>query len=484
MITIKVGNVYSYLVGEVPSEIYDVCTLSYTYFYRNRFKQIKVKERRRMYFNRKDNSFPTGWLFSKIISTLSTLKIEYKIEDIRTEFKSNNTLKGVYPFECRPYQQEAIDETTIKGHCRGIISIGVGGGKSLIGAKIIEYYSKPTLYLVPSLLLLNQTYTNFSNWFGKENVGYIGDGEFRPSLVNISTEQTIWARIDNPEVQSLLKNTEVLILDEAHKIQTPTMNNRKLGNTWYQVAMLTPNAKVRIGLTATPGKEDSYARQLLEGVTGRILYEKSLSWLIENGYLSKLFIDVYRINISNPFQEWEKAYSENILKNDERNVLIVRTARELAFKGNRVLIIVNRIEDHGKVLMGMLNGDAESLYGEDSSKERMEVLERFVNKQTRIVVSTIIREGVDLPDMDAIILASGGKGGDFGRDLIQKLGRVVRRTNTKSTALLVDFFDDDGNTEYTDTNGKMRRKPNILHRHSIQRLNIYKREKQFEINFR
>ena len=85
--------------------------------------------------------------------------------------------------------------------------------------------------------------------------------------------------------------------------------------------------------------------------------------------------------------------------------------------------------------------------------------------------------------MDAIIIASGGKGGDFGRDLQQKLGRVVRLSENKSGATLVDFYDDDGYTEYIDIYGKKRKKPNILLRHSVQRLNIYRRESQFEIMF-
>jgi len=481
--TIVVTNVFSYILGTVPFEIFDACSLSSVEFYKDRYKKTRARERKRCYFNRSNSSFPTGWLFSKIIPLFKQLGISYTIVDKRDSIIPTTTLLGKFPFAPRNYQLEAVAEVTTNAKHRGIISIGTGGGKSFIAAKIIEYFGNSTLYIVPSLLLLHQTYDNFVEWFGKENIGIVGEGEFSPSLVTIATEQTIWARIEQQDTKDLLNNVKILVLDEAHKIQTSSSKKNALGNTWYRVAMLTPNARVRIGMTATPGKDSSYGRHLLEAATGRIIYEKSLSWLMENNFLSKLVVEIYKIPIKTSYKTWEESYSENILKNEHRNRLIVNIATRLDTMGYRTLIIVNRIEDHGKVLMKMLKDRAESLYGENSSAERQEVLARFKSKKTRIIVSTIIKEGIDLPDMDAIILASGGKGGEFGKDLLQKLGRVVRKTEEKDRALLFDFFDDDGYTYYVDSSGKDKKSPNILFRHSLQRLRVYKREKEFEIKF-
>ena len=83
--------------------------------------------------------------------------------------------------------------------------------------------------------------------------------------------------------------------------------------------------------------------------------------------------------------------------------------------------------------------------------------------------------------MDAIVYASGGKGGESGRDLIQKLGRVVRKSRNKKEAILIDIYDNDGYIKYKDKRGNTRKKPCILLRHSNKRLDIYKSEPMIEI---
>jgi len=486
MIIIKVNNTYSYYIGTVYPEILEKCTLSQMQFYRIKGTgEIKRKESKRCYFLKDSNKFPTGWIFSHIIPTLKQMGIEYTIIDEREEIV-NNKLKVNYEFKPYNYQQECISLCTTEGKERGIISIATGGGKTFVASNIVAYYGQKTLYIVPSLLLLYQTEKEFIRWFGKKKVGIVGDGEFSPALITIATAQTLWSRKEDPKIKEILENCKVLIMDEAHKISRPTKQNKYMGNTWYTIAMKACNAKIRLGFTATPGKEESYSHQLLKACTGKVIYTKTLSELMMEGYLTKLKVILYENIISNQINTWSKAYSANIIGNESRNKLIIDKAVELADESKRVLIIVNRIERHGKVLMDMFlkyypSIEVESLYGSDNSEIRKDVLKRFVNFETKIIVSTIIREGVDLPAMDAIIIALAGKGGEAGRDLIQKLGRVVRKCKNKESATLIDIFDNDGYIKYLDTKGIERAKPCILLRHSNQRLKIYESEPMIEI---
>jgi len=473
-------NNYSFIQGTLLPELFEVCTLTQSYFFRDRSGKLQRKERRRCYLSKTEFKFPTGWLYSKIIPTISPLSIEYEIIDNRESIKQLS-LSAVYPFTPRGYQNEVVDLVTLRHKERGIIEIGTGGGKSFIGGRILQYFGAPSLYIVPSLLLLNQTSNEFIKWFGKDRVGVVGGGVFEPSLITVATAQTLWSKIDTIEVANLLKDVQVLILDEAHRITKPKAGSYSYGNTWYKIAMKAFNARVRIGLTATPGSEDSYSRELLGAVTGKILYTKSLSWLIANGYLSPLKVIIYNINIPNQINNWAKAYSQNILNNNERNSLIVKQAKKLAKEGKRVLIIVSRIDTHGRILTNKFKGLAESLYGEDKTTIREEVLTRFINKETLILVSSIICEGVDLPEMDVVIMALAGKGGEEGTNLRQKLGRVVRKCVGKSSAMVIDFWDNDGYVEYIDSKNKVRSKPSILLKHSMQRLKIYKSEPMLEI---
>ena len=354
MVTLRINNTYTHYEGVVYPEILERCTLSQMRFYRIKgTTKTERKEVRRCYFLKGENIFPTGWLFSHIIPVLKNMGLEYTLVDEREKINVNN-LETNYEFEPYDYQQEVTRICTTGRKERGIVCIGTGGGKTFVASKIIAYYGQRTLYVVPSLLLLYQTKKVLSKWLGDQNIGIIGDGEFYPSLITIATGQTIWSRKDTEEVKEILHSSRVLILDEAHKISKPNKYNRYVGNTWYHIAMKATNAKIRIGFTATPGKEGSYSNQLLKACTGNILFTKSLSELIMEGYLTKLKVIMYEVILPNQIDNWAKAYSKNIVGNYERNYLIADKAIELASEGKRVLIIVNRIDTHGKVLSNIL----------------------------------------------------------------------------------------------------------------------------------
>jgi superfamily II DNA or RNA helicase len=66
--------------------------------------------------------------------------------------------------------------------------------------------------------------------------------------------------------------------------------------------------------------------------------------------------------------------------------------------------------------------------------------------------------------MDVIIMAGGGKS---NKQTVQRVGRALRKSEGKSKAMIIDFYDAD--------NG-------MLERHSKARLKTYKKESEFEIN--
>jgi len=138
-------------------------------------------------------------------------------------------------------------------------------------------------------------------------------------------------------------------------------------------------------------------------------------------------------------ERYKELYEDMIMNNEERNRAIVKKAVELARKGHRVLIDVKRIE-HGKILKEMLaeNGiKAEFLSSE--SPNRWEILEEFKEGRIPVLISTLLKEGVDIPEISAIILAGGGKSDIM---TIQTIGRALR-PKTGMKAVIVDVQDDD-----------------------------------------
>ena len=79
-----------------------------------------------------------------------------------------------------------------------------------------------------------------------------------------------------------------------------------------------------------------------------------------------------------------------------------------------------------------------------------------------LIASKIFDQGIDIPELDALILAGSGK--SSGRAL-QRIGRVIRKSPGKKKAIVVEFFD---NCKY-------------LRDHSEARIKVYKSEPGFNI---
>lgn len=103
------------------------------------------------------------------------------------------------------------------------------------------------------------------------------------------------------------------------------------------------------------------------------------------------------------------------------------------------------------------------LDGDASSEERQAVKELFsMDGLDVIIASSIFDQGIDLPKLDALILAGSGKSSSRA---LQRIGRVIRGAEGKTDAIVVDFID---------------RSP-YLFEHSKRRYMIYKTEAAFQI---
>ena len=160
--------------------------------------------------------------------------------------------------------------------------------------------------------------------------------------------------------------------------------------------------------------------------------------------------------------DWKLAYDKNILENGDRNSKIVNIAKKYEAQGKSVLITVTRVKKHGRVLLESIPS-ARFMSGSCTAVEREKILKDFKEKKFHILISTVVNEGVNIPAMDVIILAGGGRSDKM---TIQRVGRVLRKADGKDEAVIIDFFDKDRS---------------ILQKHSQSRLRLYKKEEQYDI---
>lgn len=205
--------------------------------------------------------------------------------------------------------------------------------------------------------------------------------------------------------------------------------------TIYKIGMNTPNA-IMIGLSATPFREDK-ADLKIEAVLGQIVYKIDTKELIRQGYLCDA--EVYYVDCRESkeyYVDYSSAIDNYIVHNEDRNKKIVDIANTELTNGT-ILILVSRLE-HGEILNNMIKGST-FIHGKLSKKKRKEIIDNISNGNIKVVIaSTIFDEGIDLPNLQTLILAGGGKS---TIKVVQRTGRLLRLFPDKKKAKIYDFID-------------------------------------------
>lgn len=205
------------------------------------------------------------------------------------------------------------------------------------------------------------------------------------------------------------------------------------------------NAYYRYGMSATPWRDDG-KDLIIESILNVRKPHLSItaSDLIKIGKLTPCCI--YFIEIKERIDwtgDYNSFYKNAIINNINRNKKIVELAKGLYNSNKTTLILIKNIE-HGNLLLSMINNflqnnTAEFLSGSDNTKTRETILNNVKNGKTKILIaSTIADQGLDLPILDSLILAGGGRSSTRA---FQRVGRVLRLYEGKKEATVFDFKD-------------------------------------------
>jgi superfamily II DNA or RNA helicase len=285
------------------------------------------------------------------------------------------------------------------------------------------------------------------------------------------------------KMYDFLQSANVQIFDESHHMKA---------GQFAEIAKGTPQARYRYGLSATPWGNTSTDQKRIESVLGKDVANIRASFLIERGFLAKpniLMVDipamvdsddeVYQAGAkkTDPLTGQDRktgynAMDENaVVFNSEFNDKIVEYTLDSQDSGLTTLILCRRV-DHGNFLVEKLQAEGQNVdhlnAKETSRGDQKVILERFREKETDILVATIGKagEGVDLPHLDTVILAHGG------RSLIssmQRVGRAMRvpQGSNKQECVIIDFD----------------RKEKFLDKQSKARVKNYSSEPAFDVKY-
>ena len=383
----------------------------------------------------------------------NNIEVELVGEEFGFERQREPFLKGPGFKEFRDYQLKLIDKAC--EHQRGLIVAPTGSGKTVTFLGLISCYPELNiLILCHTTTIISQTVDELKK-FGFKDIQQFGGGNKirKPSKrIVVSTIQS-FAKLAPEDYMDYF---HCVIVDEAHAVAKQ--------NSQYSKVLGSLLAPCRYGFTATPLK-DPEAQLTYEGLLGPIIGELTIHEaselkiladpklkLIKADFPSSLsdvwnYQDTYeKIRIEGKLVNGDRlkvgAYTAGISENDPRNQQIAKLAKEFADKKQTVLIFVTHIE-HGERIQyeieNLIQKQIPFVQGSMPQDEREKVKSQLLKKEIFVCISTVSwQEGLNIPNLAALILAGGGRN---EKQLLQKIGRVLRRTKDKDQAFIIDFLD-------------------------------------------
>lgn len=423
------------------------------------------------FFDRRRNVFLTGFV-PKVCQFLQRVGVAYEIIDTRKQPNNPRQVLNLKDVTLRGYQDRCLEAywnarlpNVVQPWGRGVLCAGTGAGKTLMSAAITQMLDVRTLFLTHRVNLLTQSAKRFKEYMPTmaDKIGIIGGGMYEPRKFNFATVQTIASLLKrHPAIaKEILEEPELLIIDEAH---------RSGAKQFWEPACLATNAFYRLNLTATPfmkgnAQDDMY----LMGLGGPIFERVTNYELIEGGYLARplfRFLTVNQPNNISKLRAWRDIYEMGIVNNTHRNNLITKNATSFKEMGKKTLVIVSEVQ-HGEILLEQMKRGSmrvEFVAGKTAYSSRDRSLRKLAKgKLDTIICTNIFDEGIDVKEVDSVILGAGTKSAPA---LFQRTGRAVRKKEKDNYALILDFID--------------RQHPKLF-QHSMRRYNLVKNEKGFTI---
>lgn len=373
----------------------------------------------------------------------------------------------------RDYQRAAVRAllgAAVPG--RGVLKMPIRSGKTKTVARALYEIGRSALFVVPSKWLLHQTIASLRECMPDAPIGQIGDGVFDVQFFTVATIQSLATmapvrktrkregREAHPEYANLMSSFDVGVFDEAHHVRGD--------GDWYRV-FVDLDARFKIGVSATiffdNTKEQESGIIWLRGTCGPIRYEVSASRLIRAGYLLPQTVKMYRVH--EPGDVRHARYSATlkrqcITENPHRNKMIAHVAAELA---PRKTIIIAREHSHIRAICEALDDEGvrfRVLTGRTTQDQRMDYVDEFTGPgDLHVLVGNVLGEGVDIPDVECVINAEGGKD---EKQTWQRQRNLTIVEGSKKAPLMVDFYDC---------------MSAVFEKHSKARLKVYKSEGEF-----
>jgi superfamily II DNA or RNA helicase len=348
----------------------------------------------------------------------------------------------VAPRQLREYQAEAVQAVVDywsqdRERYTPVVVLPTGTGKSTVIASLAAYAADMglrVLLLAHRRELLDQMVASVHAVApGRLETGVVqGDRDNPHAPVVAASFQTMAA---SPSRMRSLGHRDVILVDEMHHSTAPSYLEVLAG---LGVTGDGPRPTWACGFTATASRADGGLGQVWDSV----VYERSLAWAIQSGYLVRprgLTVVLPDLDLSSVTVR-AGDYAAGELETVMASSVDTTVAAMHTHAAGRTSIVFAAGVDHAQALAAALTASgvpAAAVTGDMSTEDREVVYQDYRSGRLQAMVTVqVLTEGADFPMCDTVVMARPTRSQTL---YSQMVGRAVRLHEGKTDALVLDL---------------------------------------------
>lgn len=405
--------------------------------YQQRLSELKAAREKSLLFEDQAGL----WTYSGLAHSLAS-EFEEAVQ-VKFEYPASKAIPWAKTLDRSPryYQNEAIEKLLEAKHAG--VSMATGAGKSLVILLLCKALGLKTVVMAPSVSIAGQLLEEFTTHFGAKYVGQYFDGTKKhEKLFTIAIAQSLTKIAEGSPAWNSLSKAEVFIADESHLCPAKTLSEVCFG--------LVAAAPYRFFFSGTQIRNDGLG-PLLDAITGPIVYEISVSQLVDQGFLAKPIFRMLRLDSSVNFSSSDanEMTRNHVYYNPQVNLAAANVInRSVSVMKRNTLVLVDELEQFGH-LLPHLRFEARYAHGGASGSvlnkipeahrksDPKKLVEAFNRGEFPILVGTsCIATGTDIKACKSIVYLRGGKS---EIEVRQSVGRGTRLIPGKESCFFFDF---------------------------------------------
>ena len=338
------------------------------------------------------------------------------------------TVDLIFKGSLREEQQNIIKEVIpiLEEKDGGLISLGCGGGKTVLALHIAAHFKVKTLVIVHKSFLLNQWKERIEQ-FTNANIGII-----QRDKVEVEGKQIVIGMIQSIAKEKydleVFKDFGLVIFDEAHHAPSK----------YFSRALPLISCKKTIALSATPKRGDKLEKVLF-WYFGPVIYKNIQE---ENNIV---LAKIYKYTIQHEkFVEKKQRFTgevnrpgtiSNIVTIGRRNKFIIDLVEEILTEEHRKILILSERVEHLELLKKRLDERELTTTGMYVGGMKQTKLDDSAKCTVIFGTFQMASEALDIKGLNTLVMATPR------REIEQTIGRITRDPNPIIRPLVIDITD-------------------------------------------